>query len=196
MQIVPYSTKTQQVSFSGTNKIGSISLPNFSSFHFNTKTAPAMSDAKYKEAIVEQAKKDQAAGVLGAHSAGYRSLCKSYISSVSPDRNKIISEGLQRIEMNNKREPKTLNLIDYLFGNVKYHKEKNVTSYAEFYDSNGELVATFSNGGWTSYGTKAEAARENEFIALYNDAWNSAARACAGNVSGHETTEGSIDISV
>lgn len=87
-----------------------------------------------------------------------------------------IEEQHQRIAKNNKPEPKNLNLIDYLFGSVKYHKENQDLSYAEFYDSNGELVAKYSNGGWTSFSTKAEVTRENEFIALYNESWNCAAR--------------------
>ncbi len=64
-----------------------------------------------------------------------------------------------------------------MFGSVKYSKEAQDVSYAEFYDSNGEMVASFSNGRWISYGTKAEDARESELWGIYNQAWNSAARA-------------------
>ena len=177
MQVVPYSEITQQVSFSGTKRIGGISLPSYSGFHFATKTPPAMSDEAYKEAIVEQAKKDQAEGVLGAHSAGYRTLCKSYISCVSPDRQKIISEGLQTIVKDNKPHRKPMNLIDYLFGKIEYYKDRGEVLSANFHDKNGEEVARYSNGGWTFSTTKAEVARENEFIAIYNAAWSEAAKA-------------------
>lgn len=71
-------------------------------------------------------------------------------------------------------------------------------SYAEFYDSNGEMVASYSNGRWISYGTKAENARESELWGIYNEAWNNAARASQKNsyVAGAKPTMVSIDTSV
>ncbi|WP_313072948.1 hypothetical protein [Lacrimispora sp.] len=166
---------------SGMEKRGNVQLPDYTDFHLNTKTAPAMSDDKYRAAIIEQAKKDQEAGKFQSESAGFRSLVKSYVSVVSPDRKNMISEGLRAIYKNNNPEPKTFNLLDYLLGTVKYNKEGNDLSYAEFYDSNGEMVATYSNSGWTSFGTKEENARESELWGIYNDAWNSAARESRGN---------------
>lgn len=166
---------------SGTEKRGNVQLPDYTDFHFNTKTAPAMSDDKYRTAIIEQAKKDQAAGKFQSESAGFKSLVKSYVSAVSPDRKNMISEGLRAIYKNNNPEPKTFNLLDYLLGTVKYNKEGNDLSYAEFYDGNGEMVATYSNSGWTSFGTKEENARESELWGIYNNAWNSAARESRGN---------------
>jgi hypothetical protein len=166
---------------SGTEKRGNVQLPDYTDFHLNTKTAPAMSDDKYRAAIIEQAKKDQEAGKFQSESAGFRSLVKSYVSVVSPDRKNMISEGLRAIYKNNNPEPKTFNLLDYLLGTVKYNKEGNDLSYAEFYDSNGEMVATYSNSGWTSFGTKAENARESELWGIYNNAWNSAARESRDN---------------
>lgn len=166
---------------SGTEKRGNVQLPDYTDFHLNTKTAPAMSDDKYRAAIIEQAKKDQEAGKFQSESAGFRSLVKSYVSVVSPDRKNMISEGLRAIYKNINPEPKTFNLLDYLLGTVKYNKEGNDLSYAEFYDSNGEMVATYSNSGWTSFGTKEENARESELWGIYNDAWNSAARESRGN---------------
>ena len=177
MQIGKFNHVTQNRFFSGTEKKGNIALPTYTGFHFNTKTAPTMSDDKYKAAIIEQAKKDQAAGKFQTDSIGYKSLVKSYVSSVSPDRKNIIAKGLTAVFETNKPEPKTLTLLDYLFGSVKYTKEANNVSYAEFYDSNGEMVATYSNTGWTFYGTKAENARESELRGIYNQAWNSAAKA-------------------
>jgi hypothetical protein len=166
---------------SGTEKQGNVQLPDYTDFHLNTKTAPAMSDDKYRSAIIEQAKKDQAAGKFQSESAGFKSLVKSYVSAVSPDRKNMISEGLRAIYKNNNPESKTFNLLDYLLGTVKYSKEGNDLSYAEFYDSNGEMVATYSNSGWTSFGTKEENARESELWGIYNNAWNSAARESRGN---------------
>lgn len=183
---------------SGAGKTGNMPSPNYNDFDFNTKKAPAMSDGKYREAIIEQAKKDQSAGKFQSDSAGFRSLVKSYVSTVSPDRKNIISGGLKAIFKNNNPQPKTLNLIDYLLGSVKYCKEATDVSYAEFYDSNGEMVASYSNGRWISYGTTAENARESELWGIYNEAWNNAAKASQRNssVASTDTNIGSIDQSV
>ena len=198
MRIENYNPFAQSRLLSGTGKIGNVPLPNYTDFHFNTKKTPAMSDEKYSEAIIEQAQKDQSAGKFQSESAGFRSLVKSYVSAVSPDRKSIITEGLTAIFKNNKPQPKTLNLIDYLFGKVKYRKEATEVSYAEFYDSNGEMVACYSNGEWTSYGTKVENARESELWGIYNKAWNNAAKASQGNsyVVSTDATKGSTGISV
>lgn len=180
---------------SGTEKRGNVPSPDYTDFHFNTKTAPAMSDDKYKTAIIEQAKKDQAAGKFQSESAGFRNLVKSYVSVVSPDRKSIISEGLRAVYKNIRQEPKTFNLLDYMFGSVKYSKEANDVSYAEFYDNNGEMVASYSNGRWISYGTKAENTRESELWGIYNNAWNSAAKASRGNQgAANGSAAASIDI--
>ncbi|WHH58561.1 hypothetical protein [Petroclostridium sp. X23] len=198
MRVENYNTFTQSRRLYSTGKIGNVPLPNYNEFNFNTKKASAMSDEKYREAIIEQAQKDQSAGKFQSESAGFRSLVKSYVSVVSPDRKNIITAGLTAIFKNNKPQPKTLNLIDYLFGNVKYCKEATDVSYAEFYDSNGEMVASYSNGRWISYGTKAEHARESELWGIYNEAWNNAARVSQGNshVVNTDTTLGLIDKSV
>ncbi|MDF2887423.1 MAG: hypothetical protein K0R23_1808 [Lacrimispora sp.] len=180
---------------SGTEKRGNVSSLDYTDFHFNTKTAPAMSDDKYNTAIIEQAKKDQAAGKFQSDSAGYRNLVKSYVSAVSPDRKSIISQGLRAIYKNTRQDPQTFNLLDYMFGSVKYSKEADDVSYAEFYDSNGEMVASCSNGRWISYGTKAEDARESHLWGVYNQAWNSAARASQGDQgAANGNSAASIDI--
>lgn len=194
MRIENYNTFSQSCQKSSSRKIGNVPLPDYSDFHFNSKKSPAMSDEKYREAIIEQAKKDQSAGKFQSESAGFRSLVKSYVSAVSPDRKNIIKEGLTAIFKINKPQPKTLNLIDYLFGNVKYCKEATDVSYAEFYDSNGEMVASYSNGTWISYGTKEENTRESELWGIYNDAWNNAGK--ASQWVSTDAMPSSVDISV
>lgn len=197
MRIDNYNTFTQSRLLS-TEKIGNVPLPDYTKFNFNTRKAPAMSDEKYKQAIIEQAEKDQSSGKFQSDSTGFRSLVKSYVSTASPDRKNIIAKGLTAIFKNNNPQPKTLNLLDYLFGNVKYCKEATDVSYAEFYDSNGEMVASYSNGRWISYGTKEENARESELLGIYNEAWNNAAKASQRSscVASTDTTIGSIDKSV
>lgn len=69
-----------------------IQQPDFIRFDCCTKTAPAMSEEKYREAIVKQAQMDAAAGKFGdEYSKGYRNLKKSFVSVSSPDRKSIIA---------------------------------------------------------------------------------------------------------
>lgn len=195
MRVENYGVFAKNSTLCGAGQVGNIPSPNYANFDFNTKKAPAMSDGKYREAIIEQAKKDQSAGKFQSDSVGFRSLVKSYVSSFSPDRRNIITQGLRAIFKNKNPQPKTLNLIDYLLGCVKYCKEAADVSYAEFYDSNGEMVASYSNGKWISYGTTAENARESELLGIYNEAWNNAAKASQSNcsVANTDTNIGSID---
>jgi hypothetical protein len=44
---------------------------------------------------------------------------------------------------------------------------------ASFHDSNGELIANYSQHGWSILYTKAEQARKSEITAAYNEAFNS-----------------------
>ena len=60
---------------------------------------------------------------------------------------------------------------------MKYQKLPSGNSdYIEFYDNNGEMVATYSNNGWTMYTTNAEASRQTEMCMIYNEAWRNAKR--------------------
>lgn len=196
MRIEPYNSFSMSRIFSGTSRISSVSLPDYHDFYFNTKTAPAMSDEKYKEAIVRQAKDDAAAGRFQTDSVQYRSLMKSYVSVASPDRKNIIAKALSGVSIG-KGVPKAenLSLLDLLFGKVTLTKDKTVT-YAEFYDRNGELVASYSNGGWTNYETKAEAARSAEFLSIYNEAYKTALSEGGDQVPAANSTENSLNISV
>ena len=81
-----------------------------------------MSEDKYEEAIIEQAKKDQSEGKFQSDSAGFRNLVKSYVSVASPNRKGIITDGLTAIFKNNIPRPKTLDIISLMFGEVKYQK--------------------------------------------------------------------------
>ncbi|OCN00530.1 hypothetical protein A7X67_16945 [Clostridium sp. W14A] len=196
MRVENYDAFAKGSLLSGSRKTGNVPSPNYNDFDFNTKKPLAMSDEKYREAIIEQAKKDQSAGKFQSDSAGFRSLVKSYVSAVSPDRKNIISRGFKAIFKNSNPQPKTLNLIDYLLGSVKYCKEAADVSYAEFYDSTGEMVASYSNGRWISYGTTAENARESELLGIYNEAWNNAAKSNQKNSFVADTHIGLIDQSV
>lgn len=197
MRVEQYNGFAMSRTFSGTKKIGNISLPDFKDFHFNTRSKLAMSEEKFEEAIVEQAKKDQAVGKFQTQSSAYKDLMKSYVSIASPDREGIITNALNNLFKNSMAEAKNINYLDLLlFGKVTYEKEIGL-SYAEFKDSSGELMASYSNGGWTFYGTKAENARESDFLNIYNRAWDEAAKCAKGagntNSGTGSVTEGRIN---
>lgn len=168
---------TQNHVFSAGGKIGGIPLPDFNNSNVYTNKKTGTSDSEYKKSIVEQAVKDQAEGKFQNESQGFNQLMKSYVSEVSPDRKGIITEGLQKIAKNNVPVTKPLDFIALLLnGEVKYQKDINTVNYAEFTDSNGELIAAYSNGGWTMYNTNAETARQIEMCMIYSKAWNAAAK--------------------
>ena len=184
VQINTINGFAQSLVSSGRRVIGGIALPDFNHLQYNTKTKPAMSDEKYREAIIAQAKKDQAIGKFHSRTAEYLSLRKSHLSVVSPDRNGIITEGLTVISQQSIKEP--LQLWELLYGKVSYkHEPQQKVTFAKFYDSDGELIATYSSTGqpWDFFPTHAEKARSNEFLTIYNDAWGEAARAAGVNAT-------------
>ncbi|MDO9492734.1 MAG: hypothetical protein Q7J41_10970 [Acetobacterium sp.] len=174
--------------FSGTGKIAGVRLPDFTDVHVNTKKESGISDCEYEQAIVEQAIMDQKAGKFQNESVGFNKLAKKYVSEVSPDRSRIITEGLQKALKSDLDILKPIDWIALIFeGKVKYQKESDLVEYAEFYDGNGEMVAKYSNGGWTMLNTKAETGRQMEMCSIYNAAWGAAAKA------GQEVNDGAAD---
>lgn len=168
----------QQRYFSGTNSIGGIHLPDFSDNYVFSKQKSDVSDAEYKKQIVEQAYKDFENGKFQNKSEGFNKLMKKYTSEVSPDRKGIITSGLKAISKNRQSVLKPIDFVATLLeGKVKYQKlPSGQNDYVEFYDKNGEMVATYFNNGWTMYTTNAEAARQTEMCMIYNEAWGNAKR--------------------
>ena len=94
--------------------------------------------------------------------------------------------------------PKPIDILATLLeGKVIYQKLPSGNSeYMEFYDKNGEMVATYSNNGWTMYTTNAEAARQTEMCMIYNAAWGNAKRGIpmpSEETTNAEDTQGSFD---
>ena len=172
------NTSLQQRYFSGTNSIGGIHLPDFSDNYVFSKQKSNVSDAEYRKQIVEQAYIDFEKGQFQNKSEGFNKLMKKYTSEVSPDRKGIITSGLKAISRNRQSVLKPIDFVaTILEGKVKYQKmPSGQTDYIEFYDKNGEMVATYSNNGWTMYTTNAEAARQTEMCMIYNEAWGNAKR--------------------
>lgn len=175
---------------SSRNKASSVSVPDFFA-----KKAPKMSDDKFKEAIIQQAQKDAPTGKFGVDCPGFKNLMDSYVSVVSPDRKGIIDNAMAALGSINQSpipQPKALSLLDILLGKLTM-SDDNTISYAEFKDSSGEIVATFSNGTWHAMGTPAEDARTSEFYGIYREAWN-AARGEATTPPVSDTSAGTIDV--
>ena len=167
------SISLQQRKFSGTNSIGGIHLPDFNDKYVFSKKKSNTSNAEYKKQIAEQAYEDFKNGQFQNKSEGFNKLMKKYTSEVSPDRKGIITSGLKAVSRNKQSGLKPIDLLaTILEGKVKYQRmPSGQTDYIEFYDKNGEMVATYSNNGWTMYTTNAEAARQTEMCMIYNEAW-------------------------
>ena len=172
------SISLQQRKFSGTNSIGGIHLPDFNDKYVFSKKKSNTSNAEYKKQIAEQAYEDFKNGQFQNKSEGFNKLMKKYTSEVSPDRKGIITSGLKAVSRNKQSGLKPIDLLaTILEGKVKYQRMlSGQTDYIEFYDKNGEMVATYSNNGWTMYTTNAEAARQTEMCMIYNEAWGNAKR--------------------
>ncbi|MFB7158011.1 hypothetical protein [Lysinibacillus sp. NPDC056232] len=159
------------------SKLTPISMPSFSGINaMPTKSAPAMSEEKYKEAIIGQAKKDFENDKFGGHkNSSYRTLKKSFVSVASPDRKGSIAQMLRQLPFMQR-------------GNV---------SYLEVKDARGNITSTYSpHNGWHAIGTREEHLRESEFNAIYTEAWRSFKAASQNNQSHISTSSGSIDVSV
>lgn len=163
---------------SATGSIGGISLPDFNDKYVFSKKKSGISDSEYRKRIEEQAYKDFEKGLFQNKSEEFNRLMKSYTSEVSPDRKGIITSGLKAVSRNRQNGLKPIDLIETLLeGEVKYQKLPSGKSECiEFYDKNGEMVAKYSNNGWTMYTTDAEAARQTEMCMIYNKAWGNAKR--------------------
>lgn len=186
MQVNSHNGSLQQRFFSGTGSIGGIHLPDFSDKYVFSKKKSGISDEEYRKQIVEQAYKDFAKGQFQNKSEGFNKLMKSYTSEVSPDRKGIITSGLKAVSRNRQTVLKPIDFVATLIeGKVKYQKIPSSSEYIEFYDKNGEMVATYSNNGWTMYTTNAEAARQTEMCMIYNEAWGNAKRGVP--LAGEET---------
>lgn len=124
----------------------SLPQPDFSRFDCCTKSAPAMSEDEYKQAIIELAQKDAAKGKFHnteGNNKEYMALKKSFVSVASPDRRGIIAAASRGI-----------------WG-------KGTVTFAEFKDKAGNVIAHYSpNNGWAMIGSPAKNARESEFDSI------------------------------
>ena len=178
MQVNSSNGSLQNRYFSGTGSIGGIHLPDFHDQYVFSKKKSGISDEEYRKRIMKQAYEYFAKGQFQNNSEGFNSLMKSYTSEVSPDRKSIITSGLKAVSKNRQNVFKPIDFMATLLeGKVKYQKlPSGSKDYIEFYDKNGEMVATYSNNGWTMYTTRAEASRQTEMCMIYNEAWGNAKR--------------------
>lgn len=199
MQVNSSKGSLQQRVFSGTGSIGGINVPDFNDKYVFSKKKSGISDKEYRKQIVEQAYKDFERGTFQNKSEGFSRLMKNYTSEVSPDRKGIITSGLKAVSRNRQNVLKPIDFVATLLeGKVKYQKLPSDNSeYIEFYDKNGEMVATYSNNGWTMYTTNAEAARQTEMCMIYNEAWGNAKRGlpiAGGQSVNEEDLQNSFDV--
>mgnify|MGYP007096983698 FL=1 len=191
MQVNSSNGSLQQRIFSGTGSIGGVHLPDFNDKYVFSKKKSGISDEEYRKQIVAQAYKDFEKGTFQNKSDGFNKLMKNYTSEVSPDRKGIITSGLKAVSRNRHNVLKPIDFVATLLeGKVKYQKLPSGNSeYIEFYDKNGEMVATYSNN--------AEAARQTEMCMIYNEAWGNAKRGLpivGGKSVNEENLKSSFDV--
>ncbi len=176
MRVHSWNISLQHRYFSGTGSIGGIHLPDWGDDYVFSQQKSGISDEEYKKQIIEQAYIDYANGQFQNKSEGFNKLMKKYVSEVSPDRKGIITSGLKAVSRNRQEVLKPIDLYATLLeGEIRYKKlPTGKSEYIEFYDKNGEMVATYSNNSWTMYTTEAEAARQTEMCFLYVAAWRDA----------------------
>ena len=166
-----------------------VNLPSF----MLSKSEPKMSDEEFEQKIIEMAKRDFAAGKFHNQDDEYKSLRRSFVSIVSPDREGMINNALPTILKNireyARKEYKSYEemINDLLFGIDPPSSNGNKgqqTVLFQLYDEGGNLLAELSTGGWSQFATPAETARGMEFNSIYNKAWDTAK---------HESINGSPD---
>jgi len=196
-------------------KLGNVKLPDFKkqTYMMYTKTEPSMSDEELKEAIAKIAREDAEKGKFHNMTKEYIDLEKEYVSSVSPDRESIITDSMKEInsikqtlsKANSPEQAKSLlqlfiemeegdnkNKVITISGTM-YNKacfEGDKLMYVEFHDSNGETIADYSpNNGWGCLNTNAEIARKKEFSSIYNEAWRGATASVPKHLDGGATID-------
>ena len=202
-------------------KIGSVRLPNFNgNSEGYTKTEPTRSDEEIIKDIIEVAKKHAEKGTFHNADNEFLDLKKEYISSVSPDRESILTNSLKQIfgktDLPKKEKEQSKSILQQTLEIMENAKNKNGTisnnktmksamyevgwldgnelKYADFYDSNGELIANYSENGWALYATKAEKARNDEITAIYNEAFNSVYNAPTPSMPKHLEGGTTLDV--
>jgi hypothetical protein len=222
-------------------KIGSVRLPNFKENNEGcTKTEPTRSDEEILKAVAELAKRHAEKGTFQNADNEYLDLYKEYVSSVSPDREGILTSSLNQIfgKTNTPKKDKEgeTNILQQTLKSMEYAKSKiktknsNKTSsgalhmykttkgdmymyktnsgamyddvnlengelkFARFFDSNGNMIADYTQNGWSLFGTKEEVERGYQFTAVYNEAFNSVYNAPTPSMPKHLEGGTTIDV--
>ena len=159
--------------YSRVGSIDGIQLPDFHSIYVFSRKQTSTTEAEYRKKIMDQACKDYGCGQFQNESSSFNWLLKWYTSEVSPDREGIIIEGLKAIAQKRINGPKATEVVVELReGNVKYQESLlEKLDYIEFYDSEDEKIAAYSNKGWSMYITDEEVERQAELCSVYNEVW-------------------------
>ena len=152
-----FNADTSKYTFTSTYKISknmpTMRLPSYNTLTWAnrewgvaTRTAPAMSEGEFEQAIINQAKKDAAAGRFMSGDE-FMKLETQYISVVSPDRKGAIARSSMQIP----RDP-----YEQTQGRVEVKNEA------------GEVISVYSGyNEWVHLGTKAEKERTAVFSNIY-----------------------------
>lgn len=146
-----------------------------------TKGQCKLSQAELAGKIAELARASAAAGIDfrfpdSGHSAEFDKLNDDFTSLASPDRTKIINDGLndfaeQIRTFDLSKQDLELSFFQLLFNNSDKFGSHVTVNLIEFCDEQGNPVAHYANnGGWFGIITPAECAQHNLFISLWDQA--------------------------
>jgi hypothetical protein len=138
-------------------KIGTVRLPNFKENNEGyTKTEPTRSDEEILKDIAELAKKHAEKGTFHNADNEYLDLYKEYVSSVSPDRENILTNSLKEIfaKANSPKKNKedtidiNKNILQQTLRIMEQAKNKNGNTSNKTVWLDGEISGTNYKVGW------------------------------------------------
>jgi len=154
-----------------TNSAESMGFKNYR--HLLSANPLPMGEEVFKSKVIEQARKDAARGVFKGNE--FKTLEKTYVQAVSPDRIGIIKNLMSASQLN--PPPKGI---------------PNAVTNVNFA---GGAAATFSHqSGWQAITTQMEKARAAEIRNIYTQAWEQANRNNGGSNNGVNSSGGALDI--
>jgi len=150
-------------------KTSSFKIPEL----MQSKTEPARSDEEISKDMEELAKEHARAVVFQIDDKRFAKLIDEYVSSVSPDRESILKSQIDEILERVKNDMPDMVIDGDMYNNVLI--QNGMVENADFYDENGEWIMNYNGDKLYQSYTKAEGARLQEMLDVYNEAYDATA---------------------
>jgi len=155
--------------FKDVAKTGSFKIPEL----MQTRTEPARSDEEISKDMENLAKEHAKAVIFQIDDKRFAKLIDEYVSSVSPNRESILKSQIGEILKRVKSDMPNMVMDGDMYNNVLIRN--GVVENADFYDENGELIMNYNGDKLYQSYTKAEGARLQEMLDVYNEAYDNIA---------------------